>query len=60
MSRTIVHYSYHAWPDHGVPRTALPLRRLAAAAAQAPPQGPPVVHCSAGASMPRSSISDLA
>ena len=50
--RTVVHYSYHAWPDHGVPRTAAPLRRLAAAvaAAQAAPgaPGPPVVHCSAG------------
>ena len=46
--RTVVHFSYHAWPDHGVPRTALPLRRLAASARDIPSQGPPVVHCSAG------------
>ncbi|KAK9826858.1 hypothetical protein WJX81_000664 [Elliptochloris bilobata] len=46
--RTVVHFSYRAWPDHGVPRTALPLRRLAVAAAQVPAQGPPVMHCSAG------------
>lgn len=46
--RTVVHFSYHAWPDHGVPRTALPLRRLAASARDIPSQGPPIVHCSAG------------
>ena len=46
--RTVVHFSYHAWPDHGVPRTALPLRRLAASTRDIPSQGPPIVHCSAG------------
>jgi protein tyrosine phosphatase len=28
-SRRVDHYQYHAWPDHGVPRTTRPLRALA-------------------------------
>jgi protein tyrosine phosphatase len=27
--RRIDHFQYHAWPDHGVPRTTRPLRALA-------------------------------
>lgn len=49
-SRTVTHYHYHAWPDRGIPRTTLPLRRLARLldATDDPQAGPPVVHCSAG------------
>ena len=28
-TRRVDHYQYHAWPDHGVPRTTRPLRALA-------------------------------
>ena len=28
-SRPVCHYQYHAWPDHGIPETTRPLRRLA-------------------------------
>lgn len=27
--RLICQYHYHAWPDHGIPRSTRPLRRLA-------------------------------
>ena len=27
--RLVCHYQYHAWPDHGIPETTRPLRRLA-------------------------------
>lgn len=46
----VVHFHYHAWPDHGVPSTTQPLRDLVAAVKQLELQdaGPTVVHCSAG------------
>ena len=28
-ARLVCHYQYHAWPDHGIPETTRPLRRLA-------------------------------
>ena len=28
-ARPVCHYQYHAWPDHGIPETTRPLRRLA-------------------------------
>lgn len=28
-SRLICQYHYHAWPDHGIPRSTRPLRRMA-------------------------------
>ena len=48
--RAVTHYHYHAWPDRGIPRTTLPLRRLARLldSTDDPQAGPPVVHCSAG------------
>ena len=51
--RTVAHFHYHAWPDHGVPSATRPLRDLIgsvqALSRAARPAGPPVVHCSAGA-----------
>ena len=46
----MVHFHYHAWPDHGVPSTTQPLRDLVGAVKdlQAQEAGPAVVHCSAG------------
>lgn len=46
----VVHFHYHAWPDHGVPTTTQPLRDLVGAVKQLELQeaGPAVVHCSAG------------
>ena len=46
----VVHFHYHAWPDHGVPSTTQPLRDLVSAVKQLEVQeaGPAVVHCSAG------------
>lgn len=29
QARRVDHFQYHAWPDHGVPRTTRPLRALA-------------------------------
>jgi len=29
VGRPLDHFQYHAWPDHGVPRTTRPLRALA-------------------------------
>ena len=46
--RPVLHYNYHAWPDHGTPTKTLPLRRLSRCLESLPPQGPPVIHCSAG------------
>ena len=46
----VVHFHYHAWPDHGVPSTTQPLRDLVGAVKglEQPQAGPAVVHCSAG------------
>ncbi|KAK9803879.1 hypothetical protein WJX72_001449 [[Myrmecia] bisecta] len=48
--RVIQHYHYHRWPDHGVPDSTAPLRRLAKELQASHPtaSGPPLVHCSAG------------
>ena len=45
----ILHYHYHAWPDHGVPSTTEPLRRLSQLLRTTRTEGVPIVHCSAGA-----------
>lgn len=47
-SRRIMHYHYHAWPDHGVPESTEPLRRLSQLLRRTKMEGSPVVHCSAG------------
>ena len=46
----IVHFHYHAWPDHGVPSTTQPLRDLVGAVKglEQAEAGPAVVHCRAG------------
>jgi len=46
--RRIMHYHYHAWPDHGVPESTEPLRRLSQLLRRTKMEGSPVVHCSAG------------
>ncbi|KAK9836209.1 hypothetical protein WJX84_005936 [Apatococcus fuscideae] len=51
--REVQHFHYHRWPDHGIPSSTIPIRRLAhileqgIASAAAPP-GPSAIHCSAG------------
>ena len=48
-TRRVMHYLYHAWPDHGVPESTEPLRRLSQLLRRTRMEGSPVVHCSAGA-----------
>mmetsp|Transcript_21619 Transcript_21619/g.47303 ORF Transcript_21619/g.47303 Transcript_21619/m.47303 type:complete len:334 (-) Transcript_21619:715-1716(-) len=49
VSRTISHYHYHAWPDHGTPEESAPIRSMCEALASARQQSQHVVvHCSAG------------
>lgn len=47
-TRKVMHYHYHAWPDHGVPTATDPLRQLSALLRSTKGNGTPVVHCSAG------------
>ena len=51
-TRKVMHYHYHAWPDHGVPTATEPLRQLSALLRSTKGSGTPVVHCSAGELMP--------
>eukprot|EP00668_Euglena_longa_P032195 GGOE01041493.1.p1 GENE.GGOE01041493.1~~GGOE01041493.1.p1 ORF type:complete len:421 (-),score=132.24 GGOE01041493.1:37-1161(-) len=55
QSRTVIHYQYSGWPDHGVPSDSHGFVQLLeetnahlAAAAAAHEAGPVLVHCSAG------------
>lgn len=49
-SRTITHFWYRGWPDHGVPNTAAPVIRFLRAVRKSTESSaaPIVVHCSAG------------
>ena len=54
--RRVMHYHYHAWPDHGIPAAASSLRRLCGVmdtAAKGRASAPVIVHCSAGESLLR-------
>jgi protein tyrosine phosphatase len=55
-SRRIMHYHYHAWPDHGVPESTGPLRRLSHLLRRTKLEGIPVVHCSAGIFSPPANV----
>lgn len=53
--RDVIHYQYEGWPDHGVPDSAAPIRKLVRIIEQERaltisqyPWSPMVVHCSAG------------
>lgn len=53
QTRTVTHYQYEGWPDHGVPPSAAPIRHLVRLIErermnEPPQQSPMVVHCSAG------------
>lgn len=50
QSRTIQHFWYTGWPDHGVPETAAPVIRFLRAVRKASVDKPApiLVHCSAG------------
>ena len=47
VCRAVVQYQYGGWPDHGVPQSTEPIRRLLGEL-RARPRRPIVVHCSAG------------
>jgi protein tyrosine phosphatase len=49
-SRIVFHYQYIAWPDHGVPDTAIEMLRFRAVVKEKfdANAGPMTVHCSAG------------
>ncbi|XP_054638455.1 tyrosine-protein phosphatase non-receptor type 6 [Dunckerocampus dactyliophorus] len=51
-SRTVWHYQYLSWPDHGVPQEPGAilsfLTQVNAKQAECPDAGPMVIHCSAG------------
>ncbi|XP_030250880.1 tyrosine-protein phosphatase non-receptor type 6 isoform X3 [Sparus aurata] len=51
-SRTIWHYQYMSWPDHGVPQepggVLSFLNQVNAKQAEYPDSGPMIIHCSAG------------
>ena len=46
--RKVMHYQYHAWPDHGVPESTESIRKLCRAVQSQRVSGDPIVHCSAG------------
>uniref|UniRef100_A0A8C4F132 protein-tyrosine-phosphatase n=1 Tax=Dicentrarchus labrax TaxID=13489 RepID=A0A8C4F132_DICLA len=52
LSRTIWHYQYLSWPDHGVPQepggVLSFLTQVNARQAESPNAGPMIIHCSAG------------
>jgi protein tyrosine phosphatase len=57
QTRTVDHFHYTVWPDHGVPETTVELVEFRHAVLRAanesvsPNPGPTVVHCSAGLSL---------
>lgn len=48
ITRKVMHYHYHTWPDHGVPDYTDPIRVLSRLLRSTKIEGPPIVHCSAG------------
>ncbi|CAD5125244.1 DgyrCDS13486 [Dimorphilus gyrociliatus] len=46
--RTIKHFHYTTWPDHGVPTSAVPLIEFHRKVREYEPSKPLVIHCSAG------------
>lgn len=51
-SKVVVHFHYFTWPDFGVPTSPVAflrfLQRVRESGVLESPEGPPVVHCSAG------------
>ena len=46
-SRTVMHYHYTAWPDHGIPHSMVPILDMISSARLYQPQDEPpiVIHC---------------
>lgn len=46
--KTVRHFAFTAWPEHGMPRSSIPIRSFLRDISTDQSQGPVVVHCRLG------------